>query len=62
MLDLERLDLIIVENVGNPVCPTDFDLGENAKVMICRKREGDDKPPGTPGVFQVSEAVILNKV
>ena len=44
VLDLERLDLIIVENVGNLVCPTDFDLGENMKVMILSVPEGDDKP------------------
>ncbi len=44
VLDLERLDLIIVENVGNLVCPTDFDLGENAKVMILSVPEGHDKP------------------
>ena len=62
VLDLERLDLIIVENVGNLVCPTDFDLGENVKVMILSVPEGDDKPLKYPGVFQASEAVILNKV
>ena len=62
VLDLERLDLIIVENVGNLVCPTDFDLGENAKVMILSVPEGDDKPLKYPGVFQVAEAIILNKV
>ena len=62
VLDLERLDLIIVENVGNLVCPTDFDLGENAKIMILSVPEGDDKPLKYPGVFQVSDAVILNKV
>ncbi|MCD8316237.1 MAG: hydrogenase nickel incorporation protein HypB [Eggerthellaceae bacterium] len=62
ILDLERLDLIIIENVGNLVCPTDFDLGENAKVMILSVPEGDDKPLKYPGVFQVSEAIILNKV
>ena len=62
VLDLERLDLIIVENVGNLVCPTDFDLGENSKVMILSVPEGDDKPLKYPGVFQVSDAVILNKV
>lgn len=61
VLDLERLDLIIIENVGNLVCPTDFDLGENAKVMILSVPEGHDKPLKYPGVFQVSEAVILNK-
>ncbi len=61
-LDLERLDLIIMENVGNLVCPTDFDLGENLKVMILSVPEGDDKPLKYPGVFQVSQAIILNKV
>ncbi len=62
VLDLERLDLIIIENVGNLVCPTDFDLGENAKVMILSVPEGDDKPLKYPGVFQASQAIILNKV
>ncbi|MDR0513558.1 MAG: hydrogenase nickel incorporation protein HypB [Coriobacteriaceae bacterium] len=62
VLDLERLDLVIIENVGNLVCPTDFDLGENSKVMILSVPEGDDKPLKYPGVFQVAEAIILNKV
>ncbi len=61
-LDLDGLDLIIVENVGNLVCPTDFYLGEDAKVMILSVPEGHDKPYKYPGIFQVSEAVILNKV
>ena len=62
VLDLDRLDLIIIENVGNLVCPTDFDLGENIKVMILSVPEGDDKPLKYPGVFQAAKAVILNKV
>ena len=61
-LDLEELDLIIIENVGNLVCPTDFYLGEDAKVMILSVPEGHDKPYKYPGIFQISEAVILNKV
>ncbi len=61
VLDLDRLDLIIIENVGNLVCPTDVDLGENAKAMILSVPEGHDKPLKYPGVFQVSDAVILNK-
>jgi hydrogenase nickel incorporation protein HypB len=61
-LPLADLDLIIIENVGNLVCPTDFYLGENAKVMILSVPEGHDKPYKYPGIFQVSEAVILNKV
>ena len=62
VLDLENLDLIIVENVGNLVCPTDFDLGEDSKVMILSVPEGDDKPLKYPGVFQAAEAIVLNKV
>ena len=62
VLDLERLDLIIIENVGNLVCPTDFYLGEDLKVMILSVPEGDDKPLKYPGIFQVASAVILNKV
>ncbi len=61
-LDLADLDLIIIENVGNLVCPTDFNLGEDAKVMILSVPEGHDKPYKYPGIFQISEAVILNKV
>lgn len=60
-LDLDALDLIIIENVGNLVCPSDFDLGENAKVMILSVPEGHDKPYKYPNIFQVSQAVILNK-
>lgn len=60
-LDLGALDLIIIENVGNLVCPSDFDLGESAKVMILSVPEGHDKPQKYPNIFQVSEAVILNK-
>lgn len=61
-LDLDTLDLIIVENVGNLVCPTEFYLGEHAKVMILSVPEGHDKPYKYPNIFQISEAVILNKV
>lgn len=60
--DLEDLDLVIIENVGNLVCPTDFDLGEDSKVMILSVPEGHDKPLKYPGVFQAARAVILNKI
>lgn len=62
VLDLDKLDLIIIENVGNLVCPTDFDLGENMKAMILSVPEGDDKPLKYPGVFQAASAIVLNKV
>ena len=60
-LDLDELDLIIVENVGNLVCPTEFYLGEYAKVMILSVPEGHDKPYKYPNIFALAEAVILNK-
>ena len=60
-LPLSDLDLVIIENVGNLVCPTEFDLGENAKVMILSVPEGDDKPLKYPRIFAISQAVILNK-
>lgn len=60
-LDLDALDLIIIENVGNLVCPTEFYLGEHAKVMILSVPEGHDKPYKYPNIFQIAEAVILNK-
>ncbi|MDO9108250.1 MAG: hydrogenase nickel incorporation protein HypB [Coriobacteriia bacterium] len=60
-LDLASLDIIIIENVGNLVCPTDFYLGEDAKVMILSIPEGHDKPYKYPNIFAIAEAVILNK-
>ena len=60
-LDLAELDLIIIENVGNLVCPTEFYLGEDAKVMILSVPEGHDKPYKYPNIFALAEAVILNK-
>jgi hydrogenase nickel incorporation protein HypB len=60
-LDLDSVDLLIVENVGNLVCPTEFDLGEDAKVMILSVPEGHDKPHKYPGIFSLAEAIILNK-
>lgn len=61
-LPLDDLDLIIVENVGNLVCTTEFYLGEDAKVMILSVPEGDDKPLKYPGIFQTSKAVIVSKM
>lgn len=59
---LENIDVIFIENVGNLVCPVDFDLGENLAVMILSVPEGDDKPVKYPGIFQHAGAQILNKV
>jgi hydrogenase nickel incorporation protein HypB len=61
-LPLEEIDLLLVENVGNLVCPTGFALGEHVKMMIANVPEGDDKPIKYPGMFTVVDALVLNKV
>ena len=61
-LPLDEIDLLIIENVGNLVCPTEFDLGQGARVVILSVPEGDDKPLKYPGIFAMAEAVLLNKV
>ncbi|MBQ4494743.1 MAG: hydrogenase nickel incorporation protein HypB [Selenomonadaceae bacterium] len=61
-LDLEAIDLLIVENVGNLVCPAEFDIGENFKAVVLSITEGDDKPLKYPLIFKESEVVLLNKV
>jgi len=60
--DLERLDLLFIENVGNLVCPTSYDLGEDAKVVVLSVAEGEDKPLKYPGIFRKAELMILNKI
>ena len=60
-LDLDKLQLIIVENVGNLVCPAEFDLGENHKIAVISVPEGDDKPLKYPLLFRESSVIILNK-
>ncbi|PKO22350.1 MAG: hydrogenase accessory protein HypB [Chloroflexi bacterium HGW-Chloroflexi-1] len=61
-LPLAELDVLIIENVGNLVCPTEFDLGEDAKVALISLPEGDDKPLKYPGIFLAARAVVLNKM
>jgi hydrogenase nickel incorporation protein HypB len=60
--DLNQIDLLIVENVGNLVCPAEFNIGENDKAMIISVTEGDDKPKKYPLMFQVSTVLLLNKI
>lgn len=60
--DLDHLDLVIIENVGNLVCPADFDLGEDEKVVVLSVPEGDDKPAKYPATFRRAGVVLLNKV
>lgn len=59
---LDNIDLIFIENVGNLVCPVDFDLGENLVAMILSVPEGDDKPTKYPGIFQHAGVQLLNKI
>ncbi|MEW6726277.1 hydrogenase nickel incorporation protein HypB [Desulforudis sp. 1088] len=61
-LDLQNLDLVVIENVGNLVCPAEFDLGEDFKVALLSVAEGGDKPAKYPLVFRQSQAVIINKI
>lgn len=60
--DWTAMDLMIIENVGNLVCPADFDLGEQFKVIVLSIVEGDDKPSKYPVIFRNAKAVVLNKM
>lgn len=60
--ELEDLDLIFIENVGNLVCPSGFDLGEHAKIAVVSTAEGDDKAAKYPMLFRQAQLVILNKI
>jgi hydrogenase nickel incorporation protein HypB len=61
-LDLDALDLLIIENVGNLVCPAEFDLGESARVMLLSVTEGHDKPAKYPLMFRTADLLLLNKI
>ena len=61
-LDLSQLDLLLVENVGNLVCPAEFRLGTHKSVLIASVPEGDDKPYKYPGMYRDVDALVINKV
>jgi hydrogenase nickel incorporation protein HypB len=61
-LGCDDLDLLIVENIGNLVCPAEFDIGEDARAVVLSVTEGEDKPLKYPLMFQVANIAILNKV
>lgn len=61
-LNLNEYDLIFLENVGNLVCPAEFDTGADLKVMILSVPEGDDKPLKYPLMFQVTDCILVNKI
>lgn len=61
-LDLDRVDLLFIENIGNLVCPAAWNLGEDVRVVITSTAEGDEKPAKYPQMFAVSQAMIVNKL
>jgi hydrogenase nickel incorporation protein HypB len=61
-IDMEELDLLVIENVGNLVCPAEFRVGEDARAMVCSVTEGEDKPLKYPLMFRACELVVINKV
>jgi hydrogenase nickel incorporation protein HypB len=61
-LPVEGLDLVVIENVGNLVCPSAFELGEDGKIAVLSVAEGDDKPVKYPGIFAKSKVLLVNKI
>ncbi len=61
-LDLDAVDLLLIENVGNLVCPANFDLGEAMKIVVLSTTEGADKPLKYPAMFRRASALVINKV
>ena len=61
-MGLDGLDLVFLENVGNLVCPAEFDVGADVRVMILSVPEGDDKPLKYPLMFTVSDCLLVNKI
>jgi hydrogenase nickel incorporation protein HypB len=59
---LDEIDLLVIENVGNLVCPAEFRVGEDARAMICSVAEGEDKPLKYPLMFRACELVVVNKI
>lgn len=59
---LDDLELLLIENVGNLVCPSSYDLGEAAKIVILSVTEGEDKPLKYPSIFSKAEVMVLNKI
>ena len=59
---LDEIDLLVIENVGNLVCPAEFRVGEDARAMVCSITEGEDKPLKYPLMFRACELVIVNKI
>ena len=58
----DDIDLLVIENVGNLVCPAEFRVGEDARIMVCSVTEGEDKPLKYPLMFRACELVVINKI
>lgn len=61
-LELDGVKLLFIENVGNLVCPSNYDLGEHVKVVVASTTEGDDKPLKYPGMFHKAAVLVINKI
>ncbi len=61
-IDLKNIELLLIENVGNLVCPSSYDLGEDMKVVLISTTEGDDKPLKYPSMFRRSSVMVINKI
>jgi hydrogenase nickel incorporation protein HypB len=61
-LPMADIDLLVIENVGNLVCPAEFRVGEDARAMVCSVTEGEDKPLKYPLMFRACELVVINKI
>src|SRR6201987_3429929 len=61
-LPLDEIDLLVIENVGNLVCPAEFRVGEDTRVMVCSVTEGEEKPLKYPLMFRQAELVLINKI
>ena len=60
-LPLRDIDLLFIENVGNPICPANFDLGENLRIAVLSVTEGDDKPAKYPYLYKIAHLVVVTK-
>ncbi len=61
-MDLDRIGLLVIENIGNLVCPAEWKLGEDIKVVVASTTEGDDKPAKYPQMFAASQVMVINKI
>jgi hydrogenase nickel incorporation protein HypB len=61
-IPLDEIDLLVIENVGNLVCPAEFRVGEDARIMVCSVAEGEDKPLKYPLMFRTCELICVNKI